>query len=63
MISKVFANYSFDSTYHAPSSLHTELLEEGSCNDSIRAGKGVRIEQSTTNNADDNDAESATNRL
>ena len=48
-------------TPHAP--LYTELLEEGCCDDGVRGGEGVRIEQGAADDAHNDDAEAAAEDL
>ena len=43
-----------------PSTLDTELLEDGSCHDSLGRGEGVRVEQCTANDASHNDRKTTT---
>jgi len=47
----------------SPSTLHTELLEECGGNDSFAGGKGVRVEKSTTDDTNDDDAKAAAKGL
>src|SRR2546423_12890526 len=44
---------------HAPGTLDTELLEEGSGNDPFVLNEGVRVQERATDDTDDDDAESA----
>jgi hypothetical protein len=46
-----------------PSSLDTELLEEGSCDDFLVVYKGIWVQQGTSDDRDEDDAESTAKNL
>lgn len=48
---------------HTPSTLHCELLEERGGPDILGAQEGVRVQQGTADNANDNDCQAAADRL
>ena len=48
---------------YAPCALHAKLFEEGGGNDGLGRSKGVGVEESTADDRDEDDGESATEDL